>query len=491
MINKAVLVSTLDDLIALDKMNLTMSGVAVVDKINQALEPLVENKINCLIISDKVIEQQASLTEVTKQLEVIFKLYPKQIRVIYYKLGNDKDELVRMLDDNSNWDIYYNTEINKIGNDGLYTAIKERQISYGKGVKQNQESVKSALISKANRYSNLLSSFHNKGITGREELNSLIMRDVDSVVMLNIAYKILKDSFNKTDEELKETKILTEKLNEIIKDLRKRLQETSDSLSLTEQSRRELFAELTALHSSHNSLVDALQDIMAVTDLNTSLSRVINIDNMRDAPLVIYIKELTSMRYLTTFLNNFVNFSTSNMGLTKLLVIENDFNTKSIPLYAQKGIQYLTDGTPLESMILGNIVTTGVNNKLLNYLLQNSLQLETLIIYDRTSLTENLVEGHDVINFYTLADLEDKKVFNLEGELVISNDSRSTYSLGRVKEFSEVRGNKEIESSILNSLKLTKQLASFIRNWRNYSVNIIEEEVRADVEGEKTSTKED
>lgn len=490
MINKAILVSTLDDLTALDKMNLTMSGIAVVDKINQALEPLVENKLNCLIISDKVIEEQASLTEITKQLEVIFKLYPKQIRVLYYKLGNDKDEMVRMLDENSNWDIYYNTEIKKIGNDGLYTALKERQISYGNGVTDNHESVKSALISKANRYSNLLNSFHNKGISGRGELNSLIMSDVDSVVMLNLAYKVVKDSLTKSDEELRKRSILNEKLNEIIKDLRKKLQETSDSLSSTEQSRRELFAELTALHSSHNSLVDSLQDIIAVTGVNTSLSKVINIDNIRDAPLVIYIKELTTMQYLTTFLNNFVNFSTSNIGLTKLLVIENDFNTKSIPLYLQKGIQYLTDGTPLETMILGNIVTTGVNTKLLNYLLQNSLQLETLIIYDRTSLTENLVEGRDVINFYTLADLEDRKVFNLEENLVISNDPRSTYSLGRVKEFSEVRGNKEIESSILNSLKLTKQFASFVSNWRNYSINLIEEEVRSDVEGEKASTKE-
>lgn len=492
MINKAVLVSTLDDLKMLDKMNLTMSGVAVVDKISQALEPLVENKVNCLIISDKVIEEQASLTEISKQLEVIFKLYPKQIRVLYYKLGNDRDELVRMLDENSNWDIYYNTEIKTIGNDGLYTALKERQISYGKGVKHNQESVKSSIVARANKYSSLVHSLHAKGVNGREEVNSLIMRDIESVINLNLGYRVIKESLSKSNTELKESKIFSEKLQEIIKDLRNRLQETNDSLSLTEHSRRELFAELTSLQSAHNSLVESLQDIVSVAEINSSLSKTINIDDVRDAPLVIYVKELTTMRYLTTFLNNFVNFSTENLGLTKLLVIENDFNTKSIPLYQHKGISYLTDGTPLESMILGNLVTTGVNNKLLKYLLQNSLQLETLIIYDRTSLTENLVTGKDVINFYTLADLDDKKHFNLEEQLIISNDSRSTYSLGKIKEFASTKGNKDIESSILNSLKLTKQFASFIKNWRTYNINIIEEEVRADVEGKKeTNAKEE
>lgn len=487
MITKAILVSTIDDLKPLDKTNLVMSGIAVVDKISEALEPLIENKLGCLIISDKVIEQQASLTEVARQLDVIFKLYPKEIRVIYYKLGNDRDDLVQMLDENSNWDIYYNTEIKRVGNEGLYEAIKERQISYGNPSKQNLESVKSVLLTKANSYSNTLHMLNSKGVAGKEELNSSIIRDIPSVMLLNSAYRIVKDSLTKSSSELQKLQILNEKLYEIVKEQRNTISVTQQALEVTETSRRKIFSELTSLHSSHNVLVETLQDIVNVTELNSSLSKINNIDEIKDAPLVLYVKEITQVRFLTTFLHNFSKFLSSHVGLTKLMVIENDFNTKSIPLYEKKGIQYITDGTPLESMVLGNVLTTGVNNKLIKYLLQNSLQIETLIIYDRTALTENLVEGKDVINFYALSSLDDLSIFNLEDKLVISNDSRNTYTIGKVREFVEAKGNEQVEYSILNSLRLTKQLTSFISNWREYNLDVIEEEVKLDVSKEEST----
>lgn len=484
--SSVVLCSVYPDLHALDKAHLRMNNVMATDSLSNALEPMIEGEATTLIITDKIIEEQSSLSEIVHKLEVIYSVYPKEIRVIYLKLGGEEDSLVKLMDKFSNWDVYYNSELPVVRTEGVIKMLSERKTPDSSRKQGDVETIKMQVIDNANNFQatlmDTLKETHN--FNHNNEFRSLMIKNPNLVRDVVLAYGYLKEEVLNVRKEQKNSNNQIHQLSSSLKESKALNKELLTIKQNLEEDRREMYSHLLRLDATHNSLVDSLKEIADINNLNTLLSKAIDTETYGDrSPLIVYFKEITPISYFTTFLKYFNSMIMDSIGLSKILVIENDHHTFKLPLYEEKEFVHLTEGTNMGAMVLGNIVTFGNNLKLMNYLIQNSLNLDILFVYDRTGIAENLIIGEKVINFYLLKHLEDASVLRMTSNNIISNDKKAKYFLGKINEYEDIKGNSELEMSIMSSLDITKKLTSYIMNWNKIessdviSVDITKKEV--------------
>lgn len=473
-----ILCSVSEDLYDIDKANLRMNNIMVTDNLNNALEPILENEASCLFLTDKVIDEQSSMPDIVNKINILYEVYPREIRIIYMKLGGDSDALVRLMDKNSNWDVYYNKELSKLNTEEIIDIFNERKIPMSNRKVDNDETVRSKIITRANdlvdELQNTLTEY--KDFEKNNAFKSIVMKNMRLVCDLVIAYQYLKQEIAESNKESRLDKIEIEKLSENLKEVKQQNYSLTKGLKELEENRTEMFNSLVQVQSMYNSLVDSLKDIVNINDINSLLAKSVDADRyLGRAPLIIYFKEYTPVSYFTTFLKHFSSLLSQSVALSKVVVIENDNNTTRIPLYLEKDYVYLTDGTEMERMVLGNLVTCGNNLKLINYLIQNSLKLDILLLYDRTGVNYDLVVGQNVIKFHLLKNMQDKDILGIDSNNIISNEPNEHFFLGKINEYKEIEGNPDLEMSIIASLDLTKKLTSYILNWNEVTVSEIEE----------------
>lgn len=454
-----------------------MNSIMVTDNLSNAFEPLLENEATCLFLTDKVIEEQSSMPDIINRINILYEVYPRQIRIIYVKLGGDSDNLITMMDKNSNWDVYYNTELSKLNTEDIIDMFNERLVPRSDRKLDSDETVRSRIINRANDLvAELQNSLtENKNIEQNLEFKSIVMKNMHLIGDLTIAYQYLRQEINSLNKEIRVDKTEIEKLSENLKEVKQKNYSINLSMAELEENRRVMHSNLIKLQSTYNTLVDNLKGFININDISTLMAHSVDADKyMGRAPLIIYFKEHTPINYFTTFVKHYSNLLTQSVGLSKVLVIENDIHTSKIPLYLEKDFVYLTDGTEMDRMVLGNLVTCGNNLKLINYLIQNSLKLDYLLVYDRTGCDYDIVTGQNVIKFHLIKDLKDKEVLKINSSNIISNQPNNNYFLGKINEYNEIEGSLDLEMSVIASLDLTKKLTSYILNWSTVSANVSE-----------------
>lgn len=120
---------------------------------------------------------------------------------------------------------------------------------------------------------------------------------------------------------------------------------------------------------------------------------------------VLYIKEITRVQYVDTFLHYLQEILRVVYGMpTRVVVIESYYADSKVMQYPHYKPHYdLTQ----EDVLSGDVLMLGMQPKLMNDILRNASNVSFLIILDRAGYSEPHVTGDNVEYLFTVSDLKD------------------------------------------------------------------------------------
>lgn len=459
---KAVFCATKLELETVDHTYLKMSDFGVTETLLEGFQVLSEGESKTLIFSESVLEEQMSESEVISYINLLNKLYPKKIRLIYIKYKRNSDKVVETMYQYDNWDIYFNTKISSLSDSDILHMYDERKMPDTDYVKQvsMEDTMKSGLEMKDALMTALSKS---TGIEGNFEFQHLISRNInlikDMVITLDLMDKKVKEE--KKQNSVMETQLM--KATQKIVDLNSTVGQHNTTIDKLKNDNSKLFSDVTRVQGAYNSLVDDLSDLLHVGRTNTLNYKTKVVEpSMRKAPTILYFKQVSHINFFTRYISNLVKIMNESMGETKLYVVESESNLLSIPRYTRKGFSYVTNGTSLTEFLLGNLITCGIDTKVIDFLVDNSMNLDYLIIVDKTGVDFDLVTGNSVLKIITANNIADVKELKVEDLLHITNSKDSRMHIPTVKDYQKYVDKESLELSFVGYLETTKVLMKAI-----------------------------
>lgn len=464
---KTLFICTRLELEGIDTTYLTMNNLNVTASLMEGLQAIVEGESFTMLFTESVLDEQMTDEDFINYIHLVNSLYPKKPRFIYLKRRRNADDIVEALYTYNNWDIHYNTKVTQLDSTEIIRMIEERKIPDSDYKKR--DSIEEVLVSGKNMKDALLDSLKsNRDFSNNVFFQSTVTRNMSLVRDMAIAFDLTIKELNKSVRSNNLTVSKLSKLNKDMNDLVIELNETKESLSESQGINGQLLRELTLVQSKYNSLVNILQDLMYVERSNTLNHRHKRVDHVSlQTPTIIYLKQVSHVNHLTSYMSNLAKIMTQSVGLTKLYIIESETNLISVPRYEKKGFSYVTDGTSLPEVILKNLISCGLESKLLDFLIDNSLNVDYLIVVDKTGTDFDLISGHNVLKIMGAKSLNDLKIVGLQDNISITNDVKQELSIPVVKNYLQFENNYQLEMSLISSLPITKLLIKIFNEFKN------------------------
>lgn len=195
---------------------------------------------------------------------------------------------------------------------------------------------------------------------------------------------------------------------------------------------------------------------------------------------IIYIKELIHTNYLTSlckYLN--LRLNKSLRSISKLLIIENQFSIHKANLYPQEAI--IQSKWDISNFINTDYYINFGNPKdVFSYICQNDLDLDYLIVLDRSATSNVFLVGDNVIHYYAghttkqmidLGYMNSNILVNLESDINLEEKKKTKKMLVLDK----IKGYNSIDEDVAYSLYISNEccsslteIAIFLKNQLNF-----------------------
>lgn len=171
---------------------------------------------------------------------------------------------------------------------------------------------------------------------------------------------------------------------------------------------------------------------------------------------VIYIKEITRVQYIDTFIYFLREILKVIYGMpTRTVVIESYFADSKVALYKDLKPHYeLTH----EDVLSGNILMLGMQPKIMTDVLKNASNISFLIVLDRAGYSEPHITGDNVEYLFTASDIDDVPE-TIDKSRVISYDE-SNLSIPYIERFNELDMTNKM--ALYSSFPITKSIVDLL-----------------------------
>lgn len=274
-------------------------------------------------------------------------------------------------------------------------------------------------------------------------------RNLEELIVLLTTYpKEFIDTIQQmtTRNENKQQELLTasntvSKLQSIIDEQKKRIEDLNYQLKIEQENKFETSARLSALVNRINYQYSIKVDEKKLFQVSKN-----NYDK------VIYIKEITRIQYVDTLVYYLKEILRVLYSMpTRLVVIESYYGSGCPRLYPELTPHYALKE---RDVIAGDILMMGIQPNLIRDILRNPSNISILIVLDRANYVTPHLIGDNIEYFYTASDLKDIPE-DVPKTRIISY-SEETLFIPLIKNF-ETMGNGE-RMSAYSSTTIVKRL---------------------------------
>ena len=230
------------------------------------------------------------------------------------------------------------------------------------------------------------------------------------------------------------------------------------NLSLTQEA-EELMRQLELQQLTDESIKSRLNILISRINyqygINYNADKTFVVDkNSYDK--VIYIKEITRVQYIDTFIYFLREILKVIYGMpTRTVVIESYYADAKVPLYKDLKPHYeLTH----EDVLSGNILMLGMQPKIMTDVLKNASNISFLIVLDRAGYSEPHVTGDNVEYLFTASDMNDVPD-TIDKSRVISYDENNL-SIPYIERFDELDMTNKM--ALYSSFPITKSIVDLL-----------------------------
>lgn len=310
---------------------------------------------------------------------------------------------------------------------------------------------------------------------GLRKINpNLIIRLEEDLDMVNFDSVIQKINMTQTLEELlmlishypKEVFDTVKKLAQGVEDQRDKFLEFSAqiselqnrNLSLTDE-KDELERELSLQQLTDESIKSRLNILISRINyqygVNYNIDKTFVVDE-NSFDKIIYIKEVTRVQYVDTFIYYLKEILKIVYGMpTRLVVIESYYADSKPPLYPGLKPHYeLTH----EDILSGDILMMGMQSKTMSDILKNASNISFLIVLDRAGYSEPHITGNNVEYLFTVSDMKDIPE-SIDKTRIISYQA-DTLNIPFIDRFNELDTSNQM--SLYSSFPITKSIIDLL-----------------------------
>lgn len=230
------------------------------------------------------------------------------------------------------------------------------------------------------------------------------------------------------------------------------------NLSLTQEA-EELMRQLELQQLTDESIKSRLNILISRINyqygINYNADKTFVVDkNSYDK--VIYIKEITRVQYIDTFIYFLREILKVIYGMpTRTVVIESYYADAKVPLYKDLKPHYeLTH----EDVLSGNILMLGMQPKIMTDVLKNASNISFLIVLDRAGYSEPHITGDNVEYLFTASDMNDVPD-TIDKSRVISYDENNL-SIPYIERFDELDMTNKM--ALYSSFPITKSIVDLL-----------------------------
>lgn len=228
------------------------------------------------------------------------------------------------------------------------------------------------------------------------------------------ALRLLTDNYIKHDNELLDASSNIALLQSIIDN-------DKDTINLLKE---ELIIERRNKLLANTSLSVLIGRINNQYNIGIDKSKLFYTDSTNKYDRIIYIKELTRVQYVDTFIYYLKEiFKILHQIPARILIIEGYYATDKVKLYPHLVPHYQLHE---KDILSGDILMLGTQPKILNDVLRNSSSVSVLIVLDRAGYIVPHIIGDKVEYYYTVSDLKDRPD-NIDNQHLISYDKETLY----------------------------------------------------------------
>lgn len=229
-----------------------------------------------------------------------------------------------------------------------------------------------------------------------------LTRSAEELTTLSIMYpKEFKDSIDTLTKEatLQQKELLVaankvSRLQTIIEEQRRQIQELEHSLELEHTNKYAVSAKLDVL----------IKRINYQYSMNIREDELFTVDSNR-FDKIIYIKEYSRVQYMDSFVYYLKEILKILYNMpTRLVVIESYYGSLTPQLYPDLVPHYKLKE---KDVISGDILMLGLQPKLMKDILKNSSRVAILIVLDRGMYKIPHLKGKNIEYFYTASDIKD------------------------------------------------------------------------------------
>lgn len=241
----------------------------------------------------------------------------------------------------------------------------------------------------------------------------------------------------------------------IISSLRETVDQLNDELNIIKDT---LDKEIKNKLDLQNKLSVLINRINYTHNIGINEDMLFNYDN-NSYDKVIYIKEITRVQYIDTFILILQEILRLIYNMpTRLLVIESYYSTGKVSLYPNLKPHYkLTE----KDVLSGDILMAGYQPKLFKDIMNNPSNISIIIILDRGGYSIPHLIGDNVEYLFTVSDLSDLKYLETHVPLSrIISYKEDTLNIPYIKDFNKLSINQQVQK--YSSLKIMKQIISLV-----------------------------
>ena len=290
--------------------------------------------------------------------------------------------------------------------------------------------------------------------------NPKTLRDI-----LTVAHSthIKNSQLHRQNSDLQSQKLqLLELANKISKDNDK-LVETIRTLEDINDTNYESLCKYKDMYDNYQTTLESILQ-HGITNIEPDLVSSIHVKDTTYPICIVYLKQITHLSYLSTYLDSLLNIMVDKHKIAKVLRILPRNSTKKLVKYKDyfnttNGLNALTYSTYSRFVHLGNPHT------ILEYMVSNQIPIDVLFIVDETGIDNQYCYGKSVIR-YNLANKDtDILEYDLDTKHSIVNHNyggTKTNLLPYYPDFSKIKDSNKLVQVYNESLPLTSVLVNHI-----------------------------
>lgn len=228
------------------------------------------------------------------------------------------------------------------------------------------------------------------------------------------------------------------------------------------------YGTLCSYKSRYEEYKDSLDTVLnhGLANLKEDLNSTIKVDNPTYPLCVIYLKEVTHLNYLSSYITSLLKILLDKHMIGKFIrILPKNSSTKLKKYSNHVNTTYGID--PKTYSAYSKFVHLGNPHQILEFMLSNRVPVDVVIILDETALDNQFCYGDSVVKYYLGNSDTDLEEYDLDTDSSIVNSkfgNSGAQLLGRYKDFHRISTDPKLTKVFHEKLPLTQTLLTNIKD---------------------------